>query len=67
MRNTDHLTREQLRASMNKPLSPSAVKRLRKAMEEDGWLLAHNLREMSEDGQIIVAKTDHDSDKGLLR
>ena len=47
MRNTDHLTREQLRESMRKPLSPSAASRLRKATEADSWLLELNLREMA--------------------
>lgn len=46
MRNTDHLTREQLRESMNKPLSPSAAARQKKAIEDSRWLLALNLREM---------------------
>jgi len=54
MRNTDHLTREQLRESMCKPLSPNAAKRLRKATEEDGWLLAYNLQQMESDAIQII-------------
>jgi hypothetical protein len=49
MRNTDHLTREQLKELMNQPLSPSDAERRRKAVEADGWLLSHNLREMEEE------------------
>ncbi|MFA5188896.1 MAG: hypothetical protein WC460_06040 [Patescibacteria group bacterium] len=46
MRNTDHLTDEQLRESMNKPLSSSAAARRKKAIEDSRWLLALNLEEM---------------------
>jgi len=46
MRNTDHLTREQLRELMNKPLSKSAEERIRKANEDDGWLLQLNMMQM---------------------
>ncbi len=47
MRNTKHLTREQLRELMRKPLTPSAAERRRKAIEADRGLLASNLRDMN--------------------
>jgi len=65
MRNTDHLTREQLRELMRKPVSPSIAERRRKADEDARWLLALNLNEMEEDGQIVRAKKSDGDDKGL--
>jgi hypothetical protein len=56
MRNTDHLTREQLREEMRKPLSPSAAERRRKAIEADRWLLAYNLVEMEKEESTHSAK-----------
>ena len=60
MRNTDHLTREQLRESMNKPLSPSAAERRRKAIEADGWLPALNLREMERQESDVPVAIEND-------
>jgi len=60
MRNTDHLTDEQLREAMRKPLSPSAAARLRKAREDAGWLLALNLREMERQESDVPVKIESD-------
>ena len=57
MRNTIHLTHEQLRESMRKPLSPSAAERRRKAIEADRGLLASNLREMDREESDVPVTT----------
>jgi len=57
MRNTDHLTRKQLRELMRKPVSPSIAERRRKADEDARWLLAYNLREMESDA-IHISESD---------
>ena len=46
MRSTKHLSDEEFRKLLQKPLSKSASKRIREAIENDRWLLKLNLREM---------------------
>ena len=45
MRNTDHLTNDELRELLSRPLSKEAADQLREVRKKDSWLLAQNLRD----------------------
>ena len=46
MKNTDHLTYEELKELMFKPLTKEEAEQLREVRKADAWLFALNLREM---------------------
>ena len=59
MRNTDHLTRDQLKELWSQPLSKEAAETMRKANEADRPLLAIILRETPD---LMTVEQDSSTD-----